>query len=772
MRSGTIAFLLGVCLAARVHGLPDPFVVEFLPLAVFLAVWQRSSRWPLLVCCGFLWAVWIAQLSLREPFPRQLEGATLLAEGVVASIPSREGDRLRMVWALERIIGAGNDRAPVQWRGLVRLSWYQAPLVRMHVGERWRFTVRLRRPHGLMNPGGFDYEGWLFSRGLQALGYVREGDDNVRVANTRRFAVDRLRDAIHARLARVLGADRNLGVINALTIGHRDDISRAQWSALRDTGTSHLMAISGLHIGLVAALGFVLVRHLWTLYPRALLALAAPRAGAIGALVFAAAYAGLSGFSVPTERALIMSWALMSGLFMRRCLSSGHTLALAMAGVLLIDPFSVVSAGFWLSFTAVAVILYAMHSTVIGAPGQVGRLWWRWGRVQWLVAVGLAPLTLLLFDRQPLLSPIANLVVVPWVGLLVVPLALTGVVLSFVSQSAAGVMLGAVSQALELVWPFLSALSSLDLAYEIPARAPAWATAVAFAGVVVLLAPRGVPARWLGAVLMLPAVLWPPAVGPPAGGLALMVLDVGQGLSVIARTRTKTLIYDTGARFGAHFDAGEAVVVPYLRHLGVRRVDTLIVSHRHHDHTGGLQSIRKQMPVGRVLSNVTALASSSARCVAGDRWRWDGVDFEILHPPAGQAGDGNNESCVLLMRSEAGTVLLPGDIEKETEKQLIDVYGALLDVDILLVPHHGSTTSSTAAFVAVTSPAYAVFATGYLNRFRFPARRIVERYEAAGARVRDTTRDGAIAFTLVPGEPLGTPRLERLAAGRLWTHHP
>lgn len=764
MRSGTIAFACGVLALCQLRALPDPFVLELLPLALALAAVQPRWRWAALAAGGFLWGVLRAGLILNGDLPAQLEGKDVLMEGTISSLPVSDGVRTRFRFTPQRVLRPeGVWPAP----GLVRLSWYDdAPA--LGPGERWRLTVRLKRPHGFMNPGGFDYERWLFQARIRATGYVRARAAHRRMGVASGYAVERVRHHLAGHIEAALGAHPQAGPVKALSIGARDRISERQWAVFRATGTGHLMAISGLHIGLISGVAFWLARWAWALGGRSTLLVAAPRVGAIAGLLAALAYAALAGFSVPTQRALVMVAIVMSALLLRRRVRPTVSLAWALLLVLALDPFAVLAPGFWLSFGAVAAILFGMSARV-GARS----LWWRWGRVQCVVALGLLPLTLLFFGEHPVAAPLANLIAVPWVGLVVVPVILAGAALSLAAPGPGGMVLGWGAEGLGLLWPLLQWLSDLDLVYRAPAP-PAWTLVAAVIGAVWLLLPRGAPARWLGGVWLLPLVLSAPA-RPAPGEMRVTLLDVGQGLAAVIRTRGHVLVYDTGPRYSARFDAGEAVLVPFLRHRGIRAVDRLVLSHGDNDHAGGARTLLREVTVREIVANTPAPGGAGARppvpCRAGLRWHWDGVDFRVLHPPAGHAARDNDGSCVLRASAPGGSILLPGDIERAAEAALVRNAGGGLASDVVVIPHHGSATSSSESFLRAVRPRYGLLAAGYRNRFGFPHPQVAARYREHGVAVYDTARHGALTLVVAPGG-VRAPRAYRPGVRRFWHHAP
>jgi competence protein ComEC len=616
------------------------------------------------------------------------------------------------------------------------------------VGERWGLAVRLKRPHGLMNPGGFDQEGWLFQNNIQALGTVRPYPSAVRLdVGHWRYTIGRLRQDLAADIARARPDSPYLGLLQGLAIGETTAVTAAQWDTLVRTGTIHLLAISGSHIALVAGLVYVVVRRLWAWAGQAPLWFAAPRAAAVTAIIAAWFYAALAGFPVPTQRAVVMITVAMGALLAGRALQPVRTLGLALLAVLLWDPLAVTEAGFWLSFGAVAVIFYGItwRSGDMADLGPTTHLL-TFGRVQWLVTVGLLPLLLAIFQRVAVYSPLANLVAIPWLELGTVPAVLAGTLLLPVAPTVGSLFLAWADLALAGLWPVLEFFAALPLATWAPPAPPAWAVAAGIAGALLFLAPRGLPGRWLGLVCMAP-MLTPIAPRPALGELWLTVLDVGQGLSAVVRTATHTLVYDTGPRYGAERDAGVAVVVPFLRHSGTRGIDTLLVSHADSDHSGGTASLRAALPVERLLG----AAPGAEPCLRGMVWEWDRIVFRVIHPSAGSGFTDNDASCVLRVEWSGGALLLTGDIERSAEARLVAETPGDLPATVIVAPHHGSHSSSTDAFVSAVAPQLVLYTTGYRNHFGFPHPDVVARYAAVGAQAWDTAQHGAIELHLGPG---------------------
>lgn len=757
------SLVLGAWLAAQLATLPAPALLVVLALPA-LAGLCLARRMPVRVLCagltGFCMAATWGLVQGRDGLDAALEGQDLVLTGVVASLPQRVERGLRFEFTVEQ--------APAGVPSRIALTWYdgrrsgpgeaeppgQPPVP---AGSRWQLQVKLKRPHGNVNPHGFDYEGWLFARGIRATGHVRAGGGGQlppRMLSARAdgpgHAVLRLRASVRSRFERALGVTDGAsashpwaGVLIALAIGDQRAIPPAQWDLFERAGLTHLVSISGLHVTMVAALAGWACAALWRRVPALALRCPAQRAGVLAGLAAALAYCALAGFGIPAQRTLIMlavgSLALLSGRFA----SPFDALALAVCAVLPLHPLAVIDPGFWLSFGAVALLFHA-------AAGEVGAVHplRRWTKAQAAITVGLAPLTLALFGRVSVLSPLANLLAIPVVSMAVTPLVLLAVVLPFdgllwLAHALTAALMGV------MTW-----MVSADGALWHGAAPPGWAVAAALLGAVCALAPAGWNGRALALPLMLPVFLASPP-RPQPGDMTVTVLDVGQGLSVHVQTAHHDLVFDTGPRYGAGADAGERLLLPYLRSAGVERLHTLVVSHADSDHAGGAASLLDGMPVTRVLTSVPSddglrlLRPDAADCTAGASWQADGVAFEMLHPPAGAvargAGSSNALSCVLRVRSAHGAVLLTGDLLTDGEAVLVAA-GAPLSAAVLVSPHHGSRTSSSPAFVAAVGAREVVHANGYRNRFNHPHPAVVARYAASGATQRRSDRDGAVRY--------------------------
>lgn len=762
-----LGFLLGVWLLQLQAHLPSSVWMLSAVPAVLLGgallyrpgarshrVMVRSLLWLLVaVPAGFAWALFDAG---RHPDPPSADlRHDGIFEGRIVSLPVVYDHSTRFLFDIPPPNGTKTLR--------LRVSWYGS-VPDLRPGETWRLHLRLRAPRGFMNPGGFDYEGWLRQQGVWAVATVRVAPDNQRLQAARGLSggVDRLRQRIVEGLDRTPGEARFAGVLMALAVGHRARIPDEHWSVFLATGTNHLMAISGLHIGLMAGLGYGLVNLLWRRQPALALCLPAQRAGALAAVFTGAFYAMLAGFAVPTQRALVMLCVVMLAVWLGRTGQPWRVLSLALIAVLLWDPGAVLGAGFWLSFGAVAVILLSLTGRLRPPTG-----WRAAARIQVLVALGLTPLLLVFFSQTSVVAPLANLLAVPWVGLLVVPLTLLSAALTLLHPLAGLPVAWLADGLMGLIWIWLEFLAGLPFARWHASR-PAWTLALTALGIALWLLPRGLPGRALAPVLCLP-LLWPPSPELPEGGLRLTLLDVGQGLAAVVQTRHHTLVYDTGPGFPSGFDTGQSVVVPFLRHQGVGRVDRLLISHGDNDHAGGAQSVIDLIPVHKVQGawGLRQARVPAIPCERGMAWRWDGVDFRILHPPP-HWGDDNISSCVLQVEGPGGRVLLPGDVDGLGEAVLLYFAADGLRSDVLVLPHHGARDAASDAFLDRVSPTLALVGAGFNSRFGHPDASVRERLDIRGIPLRGTAEEGAIRVDLLPGEPLHSPPGWRITARRYW----
>lgn len=760
------AFVLGVILLQQQAELPDvSWGWLWLLLATLCLGWRqfapnrglllKIALWLFFMLTGFLWAAVQAHWRLSEELPPAWERRDIQVIGVVASIPQHFDRSVRFQLDVERIITEG---AVVPQR--ISLAWYleratsdhSQTLPSIHAGERWQLTVRLKRPRGNANPHGFDYEVWALERNIRATGYVRSSPHNHRLdalVEHPAYWIEHIRERIQQRFSENLSEHTHLGVLQALATGHQQAIARDQWQTFTRTGTNHLMAISGLHITMVASLAFALVYGLWRWNTYLTLRLPARRAAVAAGLIVAFGYALLSGFAIPAQRAFYMLAVVAIGLWSERQTSAVTVLAWALLAVILLDPWASIAPGFWLSFGAITLIMLV-------TAGRIGRKHGlrNWLRVQWAITLGLIPLLLALFQQVSLISPLANAIAIPTVSLIVVPLTLLATIPLFdfvlpLAHETVGILMSILEQ--------MSALPQVVWQQHTP---PLWTIFVALTGIFWMLLPgslsigflTGFPARWLGLIAMLPMFLVAPPK-PKNGELWLTVLDVGQGLSVVVQTENHALLFDTGPGFG-ETDSGNRIIVPFLRGEGIRQIDRLIVSHADSDHSGGTLSVLQAVTVKEMLSSLNdrhpilhAIANQT-KCHAGQHWVWDNVHFEMLHPWTenylNQKRQPNINNCVLKITSSHGSVLLPADIEAKDEGVLISRSANRLAATVLIAPHHGSRTSSTDAFVQIVNPELVIFPVGYLNRHNHPNAAIIARYQAIDSELMRSDDDGAI----------------------------
>lgn len=753
-------------------------------------------RWGVLgaafVVLAFASTGWRAQVFGSQALAPALEGRDIAVTGVVAAMPQRFEGGLRFRLDLER---ASLDGQPQRLPSRLELSWYAGVYARgdgpgesmgelqrlpapLQAGERWQMTVRLKAPHGGVNPHGFDYELWQWEQGVQATGYVRTGPGDtppVRLGVTWQHPVQWARGQVRDQILQRLPDSEAAGLIAALVVGDQAAIDRTDWDVFRATGVAHLMSISGLHITMFAWAAALALGWLWRRSAWLCLRVPAPTAALLGGMALATAYALFSGWGVPAQRTVLMLATVGALRLLGVRWPWPQVWLLACAVVVAVDPWALLQAGFWLSFVAVGVLF----ATDLGVF-QAGRSGFRARllvlmREQWVITLALTPLSLLLFGQVSLVGLLANALAIPWVTLVVTPLAMLGVLLHPLWDLAAGAI-GLMAQLLRGLaqWPW----ASVSLA-----QAPWWAGVAGVLGGLLLALRLPWSLRLGGVPLMLPVLFWQ-AAAIPMGEFSLLAADVGQGNAVLVRTARHALLYDAGPMYSRESDAGHRVLVPLLRSLGVQ-LDTLVLSHRDSDHTGGAMAVLKMQPMASLLSSIEdehglQALRPATRCMAGQRWQWDGVDFEVLHPLASDYGDvrkPNALSCTLRISNGAQTALLAGDIEQAQEAKLVaraqdqasmpSQPSGSLHADVLLVPHHGSKTSSSDAFLEAVHPRFAIVQAGYRNRFGHPAGPVLVRYDVHHVKLIDTPRCGAASWqSRVPDEVQCARKVQK----RYWHH--
>ena len=717
-----------------------------------------------------LYATYSANSMINSRISNNLEGKDLIVEGVVATIPERQGKNWRFyldVSTAKRLkVGVAQDEI-IELSGKIKLGWYRTNQM-ISAGETLQLQVRLKRPNGFMNKGGFDYEKWLFTQRVKATGYVRESSENKVLHTAKWYSVNHLRERLQQKISLAVSDKFSAAIISALAVASRNEITDKQWDLFRQTGTSHLIAISGLHIGMVAGFAYLLVAAVFWLFPALYQHIPVRIAGAFLAIIFATAYAVLAGFTLPTQRSLIMVCGIVLALVQRQRVQSYKIISIALILVLLIDPFAAMTASFWLSFSAVILIL--LYSSRQQTKPRFSLIY-----LQFMLSLGMFPLTILFFGSASLISPLANLIAIPWVTIIIVPLILLAMVFMIFAPWLSEYLLQFVSLNITYLIRVLEWLETFPYASLDFQSLSTLLIFMMMLAILFLFLPKGFPGKWLGILVLIPVFSYQAKSSQRQGEFEYTMLDIGQGLASIVRTKHHVLIYDTGPRASAHFDTGKLVVLPYLKSSNIKRVDKMIISHEDMDHRGGSAVVLKEIAVDKVSgSDISSFADfidvEVSKCKAGESWQWDGVRFEFLHPDANFDPDesDNNLSCVLKVSNQYHSLLLVADIEKQAEAYLLKHQRDKLNVEVLLVPHHGSRTSSTQSFLDAVDPKLALNSRGYRNKFRHPAKDVRQRYKKNNIPILDNVSEGAITvlfpFSDKPFE-LGSFRRDNL---RFW----
>ncbi len=767
-----LAWLAGLAVLHRCERLPSRWEFIALVLAGALLVALRRRHWLALAgavaVLAFLQGAWRAELRLAPELHPAWEGRDLELTGRVDSLPvavTGQGgvSGWRFEFAVASLGPTGAALPPTVPPQLMLLAYGdeqggEAPAIT--AGERWRFTVRLKRAHGLANPGGFDAELWLFEQGLRATGVVRAAQ---RLQAAPWWEIDALRQRLRSAIRQRVADPELAGVLAALSLGDQNAIAHADWALLRDTGVAHAFSISGLHVTMFAWLAAALAGAGWRRSAWLCLRVPAPTAARWVGVLGALGYALFSGWGVPAQRTVVMLAAVAALRTLGLRWPWPLVLLAAAVAVTAVDPWALMQPGFWLSFGAVALLMAAGAEPAEGWRARLKAA----VRTQAIATVGLAPLSLVCFAQLSVVGLLANLVAIPVISFVLTPLALLGGVAPPLWALAAWV-----TQAL-LAW--LRLLTTLPGAVVWLPAAPAWAQLLALlgAGLIVMRLPWRL--RLAGLALAVP-LLWPAVPVPPAGEFELLAPDIGQGNAVLVRTQGHALLFDTGPAYAPGQDAGERVLLPLLRSLGVARLDMLVLSHRDTDHVGGAAAVLQALPVTELRSSLepghvlTRLSPGARRCEAGQGWQWDGVRFEVLHPLPAHYDAGlrpNDLSCVLRITSQAGRrVLLLGDLEAAQERALVQ-READLHAEVLLVPHHGSKTSSSVELLAAVRPDVGLVQAGYRSRFGHPAPPVMARYQAAGIAVVASPSCGAWRWR--SDTPPGDASCERTRRRRYWS---
>ncbi|WP_426663632.1 DNA internalization-related competence protein ComEC/Rec2 [Rhodanobacter aciditrophus] len=756
------ALLVGVLAVQWLPVLPPVWLsmLLLLPAAVAFWCWPRW-RLPLCACAGALWAMHVGAAAMGARLPRALEGRDFVVTGHIEGLPLKREDATRFAFVAGNATLGGK---PAPLHGRMMVSWYDTPPP-LAPCQHWRLLLRLKRPRGLLNPGTADGERMALQRRIVATGYVRADPANAMLATG--GCVDGVRDAISHAIAARVRDPHDAALLQAFSVGDTRGLSQHDWEVARANGVPHLIAISGFHVGVAAAFGVWLVGALYLVWPGLGLRLPRVQAQAGGALLAAVCYSALAGFGLPTVRTLLMIAVVALARCSRRGGHGAQSLALAMIAILAFDPLAVLAAGFWLSFAGVALLMLCLQSRGHGLRAFLREL--TVGQI--LMTVSLLPLTLWFFGEASLVGALSNLVAVPFVSFVIVPCALLGMLCLGLCPPLATPLLWLAAWLAHAQWWLLERMATWPGAHWYLPQLTLWALLLATLGALWLFLPRGVPLRALGLLLFLP-LSWPSLAKPAPGAFEAWVLDVGQGLSVLLRTGDHALLYDTGARYPSGFDLGEAAVLPAIHALGIARLDTLVVSHADNDHAGGAPAVVAAFPAARrYAGEPQRMPMPMDACMAGQAWEWDGVRFRMLSPAPDAGGKGNDRSCVLLVEGRAGRLLLTGDITSNVEPQVAAAVGSGAP-PVLLVPHHGSKTSSRTDFIDAVNPPFAVVSAGWRNRFGHPKPEVMARYAEAGVPVLNTADSGAIALGFPADAPARVIARWRRREPRYWRESP
>ena len=742
MLINALFFLFGLMIFSSKNNLEFDNVESAILLLVFAGFLVTLRHKPnisvkiFFALAGFTWMAVFSHFLLNQTIDEKYLNQPIESRGFIVSLPSESDIKSIFVY---QVIEPFSTK--------VRLSWYGDDRPNINAGDEWSLTIKLKHNNGLMNQGGFDYEKWLFANRITATGYVRDSKSNIALSSSNNALIHQLRQSIRSDLSPNLQGLSYAGVLNALVLGDRSLIEEDHWLLFQQTNTTHLSVISGLHIGLISTLLFLIGSFIWRLSRRLTLIIPAQVFGSILGIIGAFNYAIVAGFSIPTQRAFIMASVAFLSIVFRVQYSVWTLYGFALLLVLFFNPLSVFEVGFWLSFYAVGVILYGV--SLFNSRSSLLKLIY----LQLVICVAMLPITFWFFQSSSSLSGLANLIAIPTFSFVVTPISLLGALFGLSNMGTISQFCFSIADnALSLLAIFLQQISDLSFNQLHFSPANFLDLAILIIGVCLLVLPRGLKLR-RASLLLIAIPILSSADHIKSRTAVIDVLDVGQGLSVVVRTKNHILIYDTGALSPSGFNMGDAALIPFLISNKIDDIDTIVISHGDNDHIGGLQAIVDHFSIDTILSSVPEEARSSAKsCHSGQSWLWDGVQFDIISPEIDTYLKGNNASCVLKITANYSSILLTGDIEKKAEKILVNSSADVLDADVMLIPHHGSKTSSTEAFIKAISPEIAISSAGYKNPYKHPATIIVERYIDNGVKVLETSCTGQLSFTL--GEQL------------------
>jgi len=769
-----LLFSLGVVSVSFYPQLPPLYSLLLLCLPAFMLWRWRLSHHLFALLLGISWGVYSGYNLLDMQIADELVGRDLIVTGRIQGLPEQDERRLRFNLRVTSAATTAGQAIPMaDFPAKLQLSWYQyqrngaeSALPSFAVGDEWQLRVRLKRPRGFVNPAGFDYQAWLLRQGIGATGYVLDHRNNQRVIATEKyFSFDDWINQQRYQLQQWIithSESSERGILIALLIGDSSLVDKSQWLRMQQTGTSHLIAISGLHVGFLAIFGFYIglwlgkcIQLVWHRCPALMIAWCC-------AIVCASFYSALAGFNIPTVRTLIMLVVFYLACLWRRSINVADIFCMALALVVVIDPLAALDMGFWLSFGAVALLLIYFSGRLIAKKNiqpwsgfSIANLLVGFIRSQWVMFIGLLVPLSLLVSSISLVAPVANAVAIPLITFLVVPLLFISVAISRVFADSSDFLLGIAGWLMEILKIFLDGLLTIGGKWSSPVVvfSPALAIVIALSCCVLLL-PKGLFPRalaWCG--LFIGALLGFIITTPNQPELKLNVLDVGQGTAVVVQVGKKILVYDTGPKYTDNFDAGSGIVVPYLYAQGIDHIDRLVVSHGDMDHAGGLAGVMEKISPGQLLAgepekipHVLQNKSAAKNCHQVPAWRWQNVNFRFLQFPQLTSTKANNHSCVLLISYGDHHILLPGDIEISVEQALIRTQQLPDKLQLLLAAHHGSRTSSGAGFVNKMQPDIVVYSAGYRSQHGHPHPQVRQRYQTVGSREINTAGSGAVLF--------------------------
>ncbi len=769
-------FCFGVVLAGFLPNLPDlaPLIsaLSFILLCTVLLYKKFPPiAWLASVSVGFCYGVCSGHYLLSKQLPQNLAERDLIVEGRVVGLPQENSRRQLFTLNVNRAYSAyDGNKFFEQFPGKINISSYAN--LRVKTGEEWRLTVKLKKPRGFVNPGGFDYQASLLRRHVGATGYIREGT-NERLKAQPKFSIDVLRYEMQQWLLHASGSSQK-GILVALLVGDTSLVEKDQWGEMIKTGTNHLIAISGLHLGFFAIVGFFFGNFVGRCFQLVCSKYPSMFFGYAFSASFTLFYSLIAGFNIPTIRTLIMLIVVQLALLWRRSFFASNSLVIALTLVLLHDPLAAYDIGFWLSFVAVAMLIFCFSGrvSIIKPHGVVAANKNHFSvfvKSQWVMFIGLLIPLSVLIHTSSLLAPPANFIAIPVITFFVVPCLIISAVSHFFIPIVESFFLRCAEWGLMVVHEWLAYLLRLGEGKLNPlVNFNSLAIGVAILGVLLMLLPRGLGSKILAVFAIILALLIPLK---PLPTLQMLVFDVGQGTAVLVRTQHHQLLYDTGPIYTENFDAGSGIIIPYLQSQGISYLDRLVVSHNDQDHIGGLNGVLAGTKVGDLLvgeqenDQAPANAARIDNCHTQKPWQWDGVRFKFLAWPLQAKAKANNHSCVLLVEFNEHKILLAGDIEKEVERNLLDA-GEMKPVEILLAPHHGSRTSSSLEFVNKLRPQVVIFSAGFHNQHGHPHPDVQARYTALGAHSLNTATSGALEFSW---EAEGMPMREyRQFAKRYW----